>query len=158
MRDIVTHVGTFFAGLTALPVIKTTQTSQNIDLRGYDGCMIYFLANTWTDGTITPAINVAPDNGSGAPGSFTAAPNADLVTWKATSATNYAPVKVGGAQPAAISSAATALNQRVGYIGGVAGTSDWLQVVSTISGSPGTGCGYDVIILLGRPRLVPAAV
>lgn len=173
MRDIVSVVGTFKSGLTTLPSITTTQTSPDIDLRGYDGCMIYILASTMTGsgGTMTPVINVAPDNGSGAPGSYAAAPAADLVLWTATSATDHTPIKqlINGTlpngttnttnQPMVITtaSAASQIYQRIGYIGGVAGTSDWLQVVSTASGTVSTFT-YDVIILLGRPRTLPAKV
>jgi hypothetical protein len=164
MRDIVSEVGTFFSGVSALPVLKTTQTSPAVALTGYDGAMIYILSNNWTDGTFTPVIQVTNDNGSGVPNAanWTAVPVADLVLWQATSTTNFAPVKVGNSQPAAISSAATAINQRVGYIGylvpSTSLSADWLRVVSTISGGPATGMGYDVIILLGRPRLMPANV
>lgn len=173
MRDIVSMAGTIRTGLTAIPSVTTTQTSPNIDLRGFDGCMIYFLVGTMTGsgGTMTPIINVAPDNGSGAPGSFTAAPAADLVLWTATSATNYTPIKQpinnvlpNGTtnttnQPMVITtaSAASQINQRVGYIGGVAGTSDWLQIVTTASGTVSTFT-YDVIVLLGRPRIMPSIV
>lgn len=150
MRDIVSETGTFFGGLTALPVVKTTQTSAWIDLANYDGAMIYLLANTWTDGTITPVIHESDDGST----DLGAAAATDLVAWKATSATVYTPVRVGGSQPAAISSAATAINQRVGYIGG----HRYIQVVSTVTGSPSTGCGYDVIILAGRPRVMPSNV
>jgi hypothetical protein len=151
MRDIVTkETGTFFGGLTALPVIKTTQTSAWIDLANYNGATVYILCNTWTDGTMTPTIHES-DDGSADLG---AAANADLVCWKATSATVYTPVRVGAGQPAVISSAATAINQRIGYIGG----HRYIQVVSTISASPGTGMGYDVIIQAGEARNLPPAV
>lgn len=164
MRDIVSDVGTFFTGLTDLPVLKTTQTSPAVSLQGYDGAMIYILTDQYTDGTMTPVIQIAPDS-SGSPGAWTNAPAIDLVTWQATSTTNKMPIKAvdasgfssGRIQPSAISSTATAINQRVGYVGGVQGVSDWLRVVSTISGSPATGMGYDVIILLGRPRIRPAS-
>jgi hypothetical protein len=162
MRDIVSEIGTFYTGLNDLPVLKTTQTSSAVSLKGYDGCMIYILVDQYTDGTFTPVIQVAPDS-NGSPGSWSAAPGSDLVTWQATSSSNLTPVKLvdsngyltGRSQPNAISSSATALNQRVGYVGGVQGVSDWLRVVSTISGSPSTGMGYDVIIVLGRPRIMP---
>jgi hypothetical protein len=150
MRDVVSEAGTFFGGLSALPVVKTTQTSAWIDLKNYDGCMVYLLANTWTDGTITPSIHVSDDGST----DLGAAAVADLVLWQATSASVYTPVAGGNAQPAAISSAATAINQRVGYIG----NHRYIEVVSTVTGSPATGCGYDVIILAGRPRFMPAAV
>ena len=173
MRDIVSFVGTFLTGLTALPSTTTTQTSPNIDLRGYDGCMIYFMAGAMTGsgGTMTPIINVAPDNGSGAPGSFTAAPALDLILWTATTTTDHTPIKQtlnnvlpNGTtnttnQPMIITtaSAASQIYQRVGYIGCVAGVSDWLQVVSTVSGTVSTFT-YDVVVLLGRPRTMPAKV
>jgi hypothetical protein len=173
MRDIVSVVGTFLTGLTTLPSITTTQTSPNIDLRGYDGCMIYIMAGAMTGsgGTMTPIINVAPDNGSGAPGSFTAAPASDLVLWTATSSTDHTPIRqaLGSTlpngtanttnQPQVITtaSAASQIYQRIGYIGCVAGVSDWLQVVSTASGTVSTFI-YDVVVLLGRPRTLPAKV
>lgn len=173
MRDIVSVVGTFLSGLSTLPSVTTTQTSPSIDLRGYDGCMIYFLvgAMTGSGGTMTPIINVAPDNGSGAAGSFAAVPSSDLVLWTATSSTDHTPIRqpVGSTlpngtvnttnQPMVITtaSAASQTYQRVGYIGGVAGVSDWLQVVSTASGTVSTFT-YDVVILLGRPRTLPAKV
>ena len=157
MRDIVSEVGTFDTGLTDLPIIKTTQTSAAFALAGYDGLCFDILADQYTDGTITPVIQVAPDN-NGSPGAWSNAPASDCVLWQATSSSNRAPVRVGYSQPSAISSSATAINQRVGYIGGVAGTSDWIRIVSTVTGSPVTGMGYDVHVLRGRPRLMPANV
>lgn len=150
MRDIVSEVGSFYTGLSALPVVKTTQTSAWIDLANFDGAMVYILAGNWTDGTITPVIHESDDAST----DLGAAAAADLVAWKATSATDHTPVKVGASQPAAISSAATAINQRVGYIGG----HRYIQVVSTVTGSPATGSGYDVVIVAGRPRNMPSAV
>lgn len=157
MRDVVSEVGSFFTGLTALPVIKTTQTSAGVDLAQYNGCLIYILAGTWTDGTMTPVIQESADNST-----WTNVAAADLVTWSATSTTNSTPLKAtdangnvsGHIQPAAISSAATAINQRIGYIGG----QRYVRVLSTITGSPATGMGYDVVILAGRPHFMPASV
>src|SRR5579862_1785531 len=151
MRDIVTkETGTFFGGLTALPVVKTTQTSAWIDLANYNGATVYILTNTWTVGTMTPPIHESDDAST----DLGAAPVANLVLWTATSASVYTPVRVGNSQPLAISSAATAINQRVGYIGG----HRYINVVSTISGSPSTGMGYDVIIQAGEARNQPPAV
>lgn len=150
MRDIVSEVGSFFTGVSALPVLKTTQTSGWIDLAKYDGAMVYILAGSWTDGTMTPVIHVSDDGST----DLGAAANADLVAWSATSTTDSTAKKLGNQQPNAISSAATAINQRVGYIG----AHRYIQVVSTISGSPATGMGYDVVIVAGRPRFMPASV
>jgi hypothetical protein len=157
-RDIVSETGTFYTGLGALPVVKTTTTSAWIDLATFDGCEVYILANTYSDGTLTPTIHVS-DDGSTDLGTAAAA---DLVTWQATSSSNYTPVKAtdaGGAvtghiQPSAITNAATAINQRVGYLG----NHRYVSVTTTVTGSPSTGCGYDVIIVAGRPRLMPSNV
>jgi hypothetical protein len=150
VRDIVSELGSFYTGLSALPVIKTTQTSAWIDLANFDGAMIYILAANWTDGTITPVIHESDDGAT----DLGAANGADLVAWSATSSTSSTPLKLGNQQPNAISSAATAINQRVGYIGG----HRYIRVVSTVTGSPATGSGYDVVIVAGRPRNMPSAV
>ena len=152
MRDIVSEAGTFFTGLSALPAIKTTQTSPGVDLANYDGAEVYILAGTWTDGTLTPVIQESNDNGN--TDAWGTVANGDLVAWAATSATVFTPVRVGGAQPTAISSAATAINQRIGYNG----AKRWIRVVTTVTGSPSTGCLYDVTIHAGRPRNMPANV
>jgi hypothetical protein len=150
VRDIVSEVGSLFGGLTALPVVKTTQTSAWIDLANFDGAMVYILANNWTDGTITPVIHESDDGST----DLGAANGADLVAWSATSASDSTPKKLGGQQPNAISSAATAINQRIGYIGG----HRYIQVASGVTGSPSTGVGYMVVIVAGRPRNMPSAV
>jgi len=172
MRDIVSETGTFYSGLTAAPTINSTQTSAAVALTGYDGVMIYILAATLSSaGTMTPVVQVTNDNGSGSAVSanWTAVPASDLVLWTSTSATNFAPVKAtdanglptGNIQPTALSST-VALNQRVGYIGtsftsgGTTYNADWLRVVSTVASS--WSAPYDVIICLGRPRIMPASV
>lgn len=173
MRDIVTYTGTFYTGLTALPTINSTQTSAAVALAGYDGAMVYILNSTASSaGTMTPVIQVTNDNGSGSPvsGNWTNVAATDLVTWQATSNTNFTPVKAtdanglptGEIQPTALSST-VAINQRVGYIGtqfttggGTTLQAQWLRVVSTVASS--WSAPYDVIILLGRPRLMPANV
>lgn len=171
MRDIVSEVGTFYTGLTACPTISSTQTSTGVSLQGYDGCLIYILNPTLSNaGTMTPVVQVTNDN-NGSPNSsnWTAVPATDLVLWTATSNTSYTPVKAndssgnptGNSQPTALSST-VAINQRVGYIGfnftsgGTTYEADWIRVVSTVASS--WSAPYDVIILLGRPRQMPANV
>lgn len=158
MRDIVSEIGTFYSGLTAAPTISSTQTSAAVKLAGYDGAMIYILANTLSSaGTMTPVVQYTNDDGTGNPnsGGWTNVPTSDLVLWTSTSATVFTPVKVGNAQPTVLTTT-VALNQRVGYIGGVAGTSDYIRVVSTVASS--WSAPYDCIIVLGRPRVLPSAV
>src|SRR6266550_2276370 len=151
MRDIVTRdTGTFFTGLTALPVIKTTQTAVGVDLANYNGCTVYILANTWTDGTLTPVIEESDSLSTG----YTTVANGDLVAWSATSATDFTPVRVGGAQATAISSAATAINWRIGYNG----AKRYVRVTTTVTGSPSTGSGFDVIIQAWDARNKPPLV
>lgn len=171
MRDIVSEVGTFYTGLAACPTISTTQTSAGVNLQGYDGCLIYILNPTASNaGTMTPVVQVTNDN-NGSPNSsnWTNVPATDLVLWTATSNSNFTPVKAndssglptGNSQPTALSST-TAINQRVGYIGfnftsgGSTLEADWIRVVSTVASS--WSAPYDVIILLGRPRQMPANV
>jgi hypothetical protein len=158
MRDIVSTIGTFYTGLTAAPTISATQTSGAVSLKGYDGAMIYIINPTASSaGTMTPVVQYTNDDGTGNPNSsgWTAVPNSDLVLWTSTSNTDRTPVKVGNAQPTQLTSS-VALYQRVGYEGGVSGTSDYIRVVSTVASS--WSAPYDVIIVLGRPRVMPASV
>ena len=158
MRDIVSQIGTLYTGLTAAPTISSTQTSAAVSLKGYDGAMIYIMnPSTSSAGTMTPVVQYTNDDGTGNPntGGWTNVPAADLVLWTATSSSDHTPVRVGQSQPTALSST-VAINQRVGYVGGIAGTSDYIRVVSTVASS--WSAPYDVVIVLGRPRIMPASV
>jgi hypothetical protein len=167
MRDIVSEVGTFYSGVTALTTYTSTQTSPAAALTGYDGALVYILCSSVTStATMTSVVQVTNDNGAGSPvaGNWTAAPVADLVLWTATSTSNFNPVKAGNLQPQVLT-ATNIVNQRVGYIGnwftasggdGLLHSADWIRVVSTYGGSGNVL--MDVVILLGRPRLMPSAV
>jgi hypothetical protein len=130
-------------------------TGQTIDLSKYNAATLYILAGAWTDGTHTYVINEAPDNGSGSPGAFTAVAASDLSRLETANSVGGLPItqSASGSQPAAISSAATALNQRVGYLGG----QRFLQVVLTVAGTT-TGAKHTAFWVLGEPRVMPAAV
>lgn len=159
MRDIVTKHGTIFTGLSALPAQTATQNSSGVDLANYNGAMIYILAGTWTDGTHTFHVQESNDNGSTDVWADVAA--TDLVLWQATSSSVFTPVKAndanslptGNLQPVAISSAATAINQRVGYIG----AKRWIRMRTVVSGAS-SGALYDIVIEAGEPRNMPANV
>ena len=172
MRDIVSTYGTIYTGLTACPTISTTQTSPAVALAGFDGCMVYILNPTASSaGTMTPVIQVTDDNaGSANSSNWTAVAATDLVAWKATSNSVFTPIKVndasglptGNIQPTALSST-VAINQRIGYIGyqfttsgGTVLQASWIRVVSTIASS--WSAPYDVVIMMGRPRVKPSAV
>ena len=160
MRDIVTkETGTFFTGLSALPAQTATQNSSGVDLANYNGATIYILAGTWTDGTHTFHVQESNDNGNTDAWADVAA--TDLVLWQATSSLVFTPVKAndanslptGNLQPAAISSAATAINQRVGYIG----NKRWIRMRTVVSGAT-TVALYDIIIQAGEARNLPPNV
>jgi hypothetical protein len=128
------------SGLDALPAKKTTFTSATIDRMksdgGYEALTLYLLAGTWTDGSFAFAINDSPDNST-----FTAV---------GTSAPdNLIPDAITGF--ASITSALTAVNQKVGYVG----SKRYVQVVCTVTGSPATGCTMDILGVLGHSRNVP---
>lgn len=170
MRTIIPSV-TLKTGLAAIPTISSTQTPTVVgqgvvSLAGFDACEIHILTDALSNaGTITPVIQYTKDDGTGNPssGGWTNVPVADLVAWKATSLTDHTPVKqndangnpTGQTQPAAYSST-VGYNQMIWYIGGVAGVSDYLRVVSTVASS--WSSTYDVVFVLGRPRVNPSAV
>jgi hypothetical protein len=149
MRDNVSKLGTVFNAL-ALPALKTTITGPTIDLNGYNAATCYIQAGTWTDGTLTFAIEESDDNFSNS----NAVDVSDLCAWKATSASDKTPVRVGNAQPTAISSAPTAFNQRIGYVG----AKRYVRLKMTVTGSPATGCTVDAYWILSEPRFMPSAV
>jgi hypothetical protein len=158
LRDNVNKLGrAIFAGPQAnLPAVLTagSYTGQTIDLAQYNAATLYILAGTWTDGIHTYVINEAPDV-AGSPGSFTAVAATDLSRLETANSAGGFPItqSSAGSQPAAITSAATALNQRVGYLGG----QRFLQVVLTTSGTT-TGAKHAAFWVLGEPRVLPAAV
>jgi hypothetical protein len=146
MRDVVSEVGSFNTGLTALPSITSTQTSPWVDLQGFDGACVQLFSGTYTSGTLTPVIEESDDAVTPSTVAVT-----DLVAWSATSPTDHTPVKVGNSQPVAISSAGTAINWRIGYIGG----KRYIRLKSTSSSA---NTLFDAVILAGRPRFMPSAV
>ncbi len=166
MRDNVSKLGQILYGpaAAALPAWTASWTGQTIDLLGqpeFNAAALYILAGAWTDGTHTFTIQEAPDNGSGAPGAWTAVAAADLSRLQTANASGGLPITVSaaGSQPAAISSAPTALNQRVGYLGGYPSTGNtrFLRVIGTVAGAT-TGAKYLPVWILGEPRVFPAAV
>jgi hypothetical protein len=146
MRDVVSYIGSLYTGLASLPSITSSQVSPWVDLSGFDGAAIQIFAGTYTSGTLTPVIEESDDQST-----VNTVATTDLVAWSATSPTDHTPVHVGGAQPTAISSAATAINWRVGYIG----NKRYIRLNSTSSSA---NLLFDAAIVAGRPRLMPSAV
>lgn len=144
-RDI-TQLGSFFTGIAAPPSITSSQVSPWVDLQTFDGAEVAIICSTYTSGTLTPVIEESND--ASTPNTVA---NADLVAWSATSATDHTPVHVGGAQPTAISTAATAINWRVSYIG----AKRYIRLNSTSSSS---NMLFDAVIFTGRARTSPSIV
>ncbi len=162
-RDNVSKVGTLFPA-TPLPAVVASFTGPTIDLQAsgdYNAATIYLLAGAWTDGTHTFTIQEAPDNGSGAPGAWTtvdAVNTNDLTKTHVANPNGGLPISyvapgagVSGLAP--ISSAATALNQRVGYLG----FNRFLRVNGVVAGAT-SGAKYAIVVVAGEPRVLPAQV
>lgn len=163
-RDNVNKVGTLLAGFL-LPAVTATTTGPTIDTMGqggYNAATLYLLAGTWTDGSHTYTLQEAPDIGNGT------VQGGIVGTWQnvgTNSANDFSKLELsnpaGGlpitiltpGQPQAITSAATALNQRVGYLGGYR----YLRVICTVAGAT-TGARHMPLFILGEPRVLPAAV
>lgn len=107
-----------------------TVNGTSVDTAGYDSATAYVYPGTWTDGTHTPKLQDSPDN----------------ATW-----TDVAAAQLIGAFTA-ISSAPTAVKQKVGYVG----ANRYLRAVSTVAGAT-TGAVYAIPIILGRGRKLPQA-
>jgi hypothetical protein len=175
MRDIVSEVGTFYQGLSQNQTVTATQHSAAISVIGnvlgkYNGVMVYVLTGTFTStATMVVTIEVTNDSG-GSPVSnnWTAIPVTDQVVWEATSATDGTPVKIGNVVAPTLS-ATHGVNQRIGWFGsgltftansspgdGLSHNIDYFRVTSTYGGSG--NAVMDVAIVLGQPRIMPAAV
>lgn len=125
-----------------LPVNKVNITGADIDRLGADGgyeaLSLHLQAGTWTDGTHAFQIQHAVDNGSGAPGTYNNVSSTALDTEQ-------------NASFASITSAPTAVNQKVGYIGGLR----WVRVNVTVTGSPATGAAYLINAVMSEARNQP---
>lgn len=163
MRDVVTMNGRIIP-VSVMPAATGTGTiySDPIDLSGYDGAAIHIMFGTYTNGTHTFTVYEADDD-TGSPGNapadadaqWTVVSDDQLDCWQATSTTDSTPVKMtttSGVLPV-VSSAATTLNMRVGYMG----KKKWIYY-KLVSGSAATGVVFMAVCNLGRPRLAPAAV
>lgn len=105
------------------PAAQTaTVTGADIDLHGYDSATVCVHPGTRTDGTHTPKIQEADDNGSGAAGSY-----ADVAA---------------GDQVGTFAAIASNTIQKVAY----KGNKKWLRVVVTVSGAT-TGAVYGATVI-----------
>lgn len=113
-----------------------TTTGADIDTAGYDSCAIFYEIGVVTDGTHTPKLQSAPDNGSGSPGSYADCAASELE---------------GNGLAAVTSSSGGSSVQKVGYIG----SNRWVHIVVTRSGTT-TGAVDGATAVLGRGLHLPA--
>lgn len=134
LRDLAHNI---LPSLALAPQASTaTRNGLDIDRSGYEALSFHLVSGTITDGTHTPKLQEADDNGSGAPGTYSDVAAANLIgsfTALTTGAGN------GGSAV-----------QEVGYIGG----KRWVRVVMTVSGAT-TGGVYGGTAVLGGARSTP---
>jgi hypothetical protein len=122
------------------PAARSANSAVNgtdIDLSGFENALFELNVGAWTDGTHTPKLQEADDNGSGAPGT-------------------YADVAAGNMLGSftAISSAPTASKTyKVGYVK-YNTNKRWVRIVVTTSGAT-TGAVFGASALLGGLRNLP---
>ena len=123
--------------LALAPAAHTaTSTGVDIDTAGFDSCDITYVVGVVTDGTHTPKLQSAPDNGSGSPGSYADCAASEL------SGNGFAAVTSGGGGSSV---------QECGYIG----SNRWVHIVVTRSGTT-TGAVDGAVAVLGQPLHRPA--
>jgi hypothetical protein len=172
MRDIVSEVGTFYEGLSQLQTVTSTQHSAAIaasQVGKYDGLMVYVLVGTFTSSaTMVVTIEATNDSSGAVANNWTAIPVTDQVVWRATSSTDFTAVRLGNVVAPTLS-ATENRNQRIGYLGipqtftansspgdGLSYNIGFLRVTSTYGGSG--NAVFEVVIDLGRPRIMPSDV
>lgn len=119
------------------PAVRTNGTANgtDIDTSGFESVSASVHFGAYTDGTHTPKLQEADDNGSGAPGTYADVAAAGLIqSFTAVAA-------AGGANTL----------QEVGYIGG----KRWVRIVMTTSGAT-SGAASEGSVILGHARSLPA--
>lgn len=112
-----------------------TRNGADTNLAGYDACMVIVHGGVVTDGTHTPKLQEADDDGNGAAGTYADVAAADLV-----------------GSFTALTSSNDPLIQKVGY----KGTKKWVRVVLTTAGST-TGGVIGALIVRGEAGKSPVA-
>jgi hypothetical protein len=122
MRDLKDNI--VVDSVLDLGTYKTTQTSDPIDLQGFDSAMIQLLVGTLTDGTFAPKLQECDTSGG-------------------TYADVAADEVVG-----AFANLASSTDQKVSYVG----SKRYLKLVVTVTGSPSTGCALAAVLVKGHPH------
>lgn len=114
-----------------------TRNGADVDLSGFEAVVFNLLSGTITDGTHTPKLQEADDNGSGAPGTYADVAAASLIG-------SFSAITTGAGNGGSAV-------QEVGYIGG----KRWVRIVMTVSGAT-TGGVYGATAVYGKARNLPA--
>lgn len=117
------------AALSPAATTDGTRNGADTNLSGYDAVTVIIHGGVVTDGTHTPSLEHADDDGSGAPGAYSAVAAAELV----------------GAFTA-LTSSNDPLIQKVGY----KGSKKWLRVVLVTTGAT-TGGVIGACVVRGEP-------
>ena len=122
---------------TLAPAAHTASADgTSVDLKGFSSATVLIDVGVWTDGVHTFEVEHAPDDGTGAAGTFAAVADADLI----------------GAEPVVDGAADDDQIYKIGYHG----DKRWLRVAVTVSGET-DGAVYGVSVVRGRPAAAPVA-
>jgi hypothetical protein len=136
-KDLYHNVDVLQALAPAARGANAAVNGADIDLSGYENALFELNVGTWTDGTHTPKLQEADDNGSGAPGTY-----ADVA----------AANTVGTFTP--ITSAPTASKAyKYGYFK-YNTNKRWVRLVVTTSGAT-TGAVFGATVARGGARNLP---
>lgn len=102
---------------------------------GYQDASVMIVAGAWTDGTHDFTLEVADDDGTGAPDTFASAPAGDI--------NGTVPTIDDGADDNQV------------YVFDYTGSKPWVRVTSTVSGAT-TGAIYGVYVVKGNATTKPA--
>ena len=117
------------AALAPAATTDGTRNGADTNLAGYDAATFIFVGGVVTDGTHTPSLQHADDDGAGAAGAYTAVAAADLV-----------------GTPVALTSSNDPLVQKLGYKGG----KKWVRAVLVTTGAT-TGGVIGAVCVRGEP-------
>jgi hypothetical protein len=143
LKDMVHNINLFTAVTFGAHNSATTGTALNLLTAlgaPYYAVTIYIRAGTVTDGTHTPIMMESADGST-----YTTVALNDLII----PATNGAPKDANGNYTGAFANLATAVDQKVGYIG----TQPYIRCDAADSGA--TGATFGIHYILGNPRHGP---
>lgn len=135
MRDIKSNLK--FVEALPLALRTTSNNGNNVDMQGYESVAVLFYSESAiTDGTHTPELESAPDDGAGSPGDWEDVASSDII---------------GG--PLAAFDSNNEGVQSVGFRNSKGHR--FLRTPSIVTGGPGTGGRIGSTVILGHPGQMP---